>query len=124
MTRNDTWNYLIQCIEKLETLPNGGGCEIEFTYNDIEYGIVSYPGHVDISKTPEMYFDGKNITYSDEENHEFKTMRELGKANIYGFVIEEIWDTLNESDCSIRPDFNGDFFDEIYEAYEKACKKK
>ena len=24
-----TWNYLIQCIEKLETLPNGGGCEIQ-----------------------------------------------------------------------------------------------
>ncbi len=119
-----TWNYLIQCIEKLETLPNGGGCEIEFTYDGVEYIIVSYPGDVDISKICEIYFDGKNITYSDEEIYEFKTTRELGKANIYGFVLEEIWDTLTESDCSIRPDFNGDSFDEIFEAYENACKKK
>ena len=118
-----TWNYLIQCIEKLETLPNGGGCEIEFTYKDVEYGIVSYPDHVDISKLPKMYYDGKNTTYSDEENHEFKNMRELGKANIYGFVLEEIWDSFTEFDCSIRPDFNGFSFDEIYETYKKACKK-
>lgn len=119
-----TWDYLVQCIEKLETLANGGGCEIEFIYNNVEYGIVSYPGHVDISKIPEMYFDGKNITYSKGENHEFKTLSELGKTNIYGFILEKIWDTLPESDFSIKPDFNGESFDFIYESYERACKKQ
>jgi hypothetical protein len=118
------WDYLIQCIEKLQTLPNGSGCEIEFTYNGVEYGIVSYKDHVDFSIIPTMFFDGKKTTYSDEENYIFKSMRELGKANIYGFVLEDIWDTLPRSDYSIQIDFDGEEFEYIYESYEKACKKK
>lgn len=27
------WKYIINCIEKLETLKNGKGTEIEFIYN-------------------------------------------------------------------------------------------
>lgn len=61
-----TWNRLVECIEKLETLPNGGGSEIEFTYNDVTYGIVSYPESVEISIEPKRYYDGKTITYRNE----------------------------------------------------------
>ena len=37
--------------------------------------------------------------------HTFSSLRKLGKANIYGFVLEEIWNNLTEYDYSIRPDF-------------------
>ncbi len=117
-----TWNHLVECIEKLETLPNGGGSEIEFTYNDVDYGIVSHPNRVDISVVPKMFYDGKSTTYSNEEVHTFSSLRELGKADIYGFVLEDVWNSLNEYDYSIRPDFDGDEFDSIFEAYEKAYK--
>ena len=29
----NNWKYIINCIEKLETLKNGKGTEIEFIYN-------------------------------------------------------------------------------------------
>ena len=119
-----TWNRLVECIEKLETLPNGGGSEIEFTYNDVTYGIVSYPESVEIFIEPKRYYDGKTITYSNEAVHTFSSLRKLGKANIYGFVLEEIWNNLTEYDYSIRPDFDGDDFDIIFDAYKKACRNK
>ena len=70
------------------------------------------------------HFDGKIITYSNEKEYKFKSLRELGKANIYGFVLEEVWDSLSDSDYSIRPDFDSEDFDMIFEGYEKARKKK
>lgn len=119
-----TWDYLVQCVEKLQTLPNGGGSEIDFTYRGEEYGIVSYHDSAEISVIPKRTFDNKKTTYSKEEIHRFKSLRELGSANIYGFVLEEIWNCFTEEDCSIRPDFNDDYFEAIFEVYEKACKEK
>ncbi|MCR4643826.1 MAG: hypothetical protein K5695_00250 [Oscillospiraceae bacterium] len=119
-----TWENLLQCIERLETLPNGSGTEIEFTYNGVEYGIVSYRDNATISKLSEMYFDGKTLSFSDETVYEFKSLRELGKSNIFGFVLENIWNDLSEQEYAIRPDFDGFGFDEIYHNYQKSCKKK
>ena len=115
-----TWKHLVECIEKLETLPNGGGSEIEFTYNGEEFGIVSYPGCPDITRLPGTWNDETSAD-PKYQTHQFKSLRELGKANIYGFVIEEIWDSLDEYDYEVRPDFARDDFDIIFAAYKKAC---
>ena len=118
-----TWDHLVDCIKKLETLPNGGGSEIEFTYNEIDYYIVSHPDCVDLSVVPKRFYDGKDITYSNEKVHSFRSLEELGKADIYGFVLEDVWNSLNEYDYTIKPDFDGDDFDSIYDAYKKANEK-
>ncbi len=102
-----SWEYIIKCIEKLETLSNGSGSEIEFEYNGDEYGIVSYGDHCEFMK------EGVS------EYKTFATLEELGKSDCFGFKLEEVWVDLKE--LAIRPDFLNDEFELIYQSYEKVA---
>ena len=117
-----SWKDLISCIERLEELPNGGGSEIEFCYQGVEYGIVSDRGLCYIGKCPDTFFDGSTFSYSEEQEFKYKTLTELGKAMDIGFSVEECWNSFEE--IYIRPDFECFTFEEIYSTYEKANKSK
>ena len=116
------WQDLIYCIEKLEELPNGSGAEIEFCYQGVEYGIVSYRGSCDIGKFSKTNFDGSTFTHSEEQTYSYRTLTELGKATDIGFSVEECWESF-ENVC-IKPDFDELSFEDIYAAYERASKNK
>ncbi len=105
-----SWKYIKECIEKLETLNNGSGSEIEFEYNGNEYGIVSYGDHCEFMK------EGVSGAKT------FETLEELGKSDCYGFKLEEVWNDLEE--LAIRPDFLNDDFELIYESYKKVVGEK
>ena len=123
-----SWNNLVTCIQKLEELPNGGGSEIEFTYQGTEYGIVSYRDFCDLERIPDSHFDGKPIDFdentidSEEPYFTYSSLTELGKATDIGFSVEQCW--LEFENVCIRPDFDYFTFEEIYESYESAYKNK
>ena len=95
------WEYIINCIEKLETLENGKGTELEFTYKEKDYGITSYGDSCDFRCNDEVY--------------SFSSLIELGKSKCFGFQIEKEWDKL---EClSIKPDFLNEDFDFIFNSY-------
>jgi len=114
------WKTLIECIEKLQELPNGSGSEIEFHYKGIEYCICSYKDSCDIQESADWSFQNSALVYSDEMVYTYKTLSELGKAKDIGFSVEECWDEFTE--VCIKPDFDDYPFEEIYAAYETACK--
>lgn len=117
-----SWKELVSCIERLEELPNGGGPEIEFHHHGAGYGITSHRGLCDLGKFPDAIFDGNTLTYSEEQAYKYRTLNELGKARDVGFSVEENWESFEE--VCIKPDFENCLFEEIYAAYEKACKRK
>ena len=113
---------MVTCIQRLEELPNGGGSEIEFTYQGAEYGIVSYRDFCDLERIPDSHFDGKPIDFdentidSEMPYYTYSSLTELGKATDIGFSVEQCWPEF-ENVC-IRPDFDYFTFEEIYESYE------
>lgn len=116
-----SWNNLVTCIQRLQELPNGGAPEIEFTYQGVEYGIVAYRDFCDLERIPDSRSDG-NTTDSEEPYFSYGTLAELGKATDIGFSVEQCWPEF-ENVC-IRPDFDYFTFEEIYESYESAYKKR
>ncbi len=117
-----SWNTLVSCVQKLEELPNGGGSEIEFTYQGVEFSIVSYRGSCKLEKIPDSYFDGNAMVYSEDVCYTYSSLTELGKATDFGFSVEQCWPEF-EAVC-IRPDFDYFTFEEIYASYESAYKSK
>lgn len=117
-----SWNNLVSCIEKLEELPNGGGSEIEFTYQGVEYGIVSYRGPCELGTIPEAHFDGHTTVYSEEISYTYSSLTELGRATDFGFSVEKCWPDFEG--VVIKPDFDYFTFEDIYASYEAACKGK
>ena len=115
-----SWKSLIECIEKLQELPNGSGTEIEFTYQGVEYGICSYRDFCDIQKIPEYNFNGNKYVFTEEKEYSYKTLTELGRATDIGFSVETCWNDF--TGICIKPDFDEYTFDEIYESYLAACK--
>ena len=116
-----SWKKLIECIERLQELPNGSGSEIEFHYKGIEYCICSYKDSCDIQKGSDCSFQNGSLVYSDEKVYTYNSLSELGKATDIGFSVEECWDKFTE--VCIKPDFDEGPFEEIYAVYEAVCIK-
>ena len=110
-----SWETLVGYIEKLQELPNGSGTEIEFSYNGKDYGICSYRDSCDLQDCGESGCK-LDVCYT------YSTLSELGKARDMGFSVEESWNSF--TNVVISPDFDEEPFEEIYAAYEKACRKR
>lgn len=112
---------LINCIEKLQELPNGGGSEIEFYYRGTGYCITSFRDSCDIGKCLGPILDEGKWTYPENPIFTYRSLDELGKAKDIGFSVEEEWKSFE--DICIKPDFECFSFNEIYDAYAAAYKK-
>ena len=115
-----TWAKLIECIRKLEELPNGAGTEVSVTYKGTDYMIISYGKKCDIQKCSS--YDPITSSYSKETIYEYNSLEELGKATDIGFSVEECWNELDGMSC--EPDFDYFTFDEIYEGYKEAYESQ
>ena len=112
-----SWEELIEGIEKLQKLPNGGGSEIGFVYQGTRFGTVSYPGSCTLTR----------ISTDDDRNtgvcrYEYPDLTTLGRAENFGFSVSEKWKGFEE--IEMKPDFDCYPFDDIYASYKEAGSKK
>lgn len=108
-----TWDELVYDLNELNKLENGGGAEIEFEYNGIEYGIVCYKDYCTLA---EIYQIGefKEKTYCSIE--------ELGAANDFGFCLKDVWEEIEYP--LIKPDFDEFGLQLILDEYKAAWNKR
>ena len=110
-----TWDELVYDLNELNKLENGGGSEIEFEYNGIEYGIVCYKDWCSLA----IITRGQPGAYEEKE---YGSIEELGAANDFGFCLKDVWGQLDYPLC--KPDFEDCGLQAILDAYKAAWNKK
>ena len=106
-----TWDELVNDLEELCKLENGGGAEIEFEYAGAEYIIVCYKDWCSLAAAKEH---GVEKTY--------RSLGELGASQDFGFRLSEVWDQISFLEC--RPDFESFHLQEILDAYRGAWNER
>lgn len=110
-----TWDELVYDLNELNKLENGGGSEIEFKYNGMEYGIVCYKDWCSFAP----------ITYDQTEKYEEKTygsIEKLGESKDFGFCLRDVWEKIEYP--IIKPNFDEFGLQVILDAYKAAGNKR